>query len=612
MAGNIELMHGYSTHQQMLVKYLMMAPEGSTVLELGTGLYSTPIIHEIAKARGLVFKVYYSDEAWMLAVKAKLPDVSFHKVPNWPSWQLTEPAFLVMLDSEELCINRYKQIDKMLPMAQYILCHDADTYIKRGVPLQPKYKGEYYDKHVPHTMVIDCVASRGVQGVAVPQLPATAHVCTTEAPVEVQAIGKVAVVCAFVPGGDYDSHYREYVQRLSDGLNLTPNRPDFFCVTYMNLEGVTGVKTIQPVNNFKGWHIKAEVFNPELWVGYDRVLYVDLDTVIRGDLTDLLANPAHFGMLRDFNKPNIMETGVVWFDPTLTGGLYNSFVGLNPQVRKKDADIVNAWLKTQGIAKSVCPLQDHYRIGSYKLHLMKAGKSPELFDIVCFHGQPRPHQVNWSLEQPESTVKTPEGKLVRKAQPVVPVWKDQDVFIIGGGPSVNDLDLSVLNDRNVIGVNDAFMLPCAKVCYFGDTAWEGHHREALANWGKPIYTTSGVFNLLYQHLDVIPSGLSKEPTVLGWNKNSGFAAINLACHLGAKRIYLVGFDMAFRDGQSNYHPNIRKVNSDTYKVFLRSQQKVADGLKEQFPWVQVFNLESAAGVSKMTVFPKLLFGTVAR
>jgi hypothetical protein len=47
-------------------------------------------------------------------------------------------------------------------------------------------------------------------------------------------------------------------------------------------------------------------------------------------------------------------------------------------------------------------------------------------------------------------------------------------------------------------------------------------------------------------------GISTDPILLGWNNNSGAAAINLAVHTGVKKIILLGFDMKL-DPQQNQH-----------------------------------------------------------
>lgn len=596
--------NGYESHLRLLTKYAIMAPEGSSVCELGLGFYSSPVLYSICEKLGLEYHIYYSDEAWATEVKKRLGNrVTYHRVADWKTWVPDRKAFLYMLDNEELVVNRFKTLAKIAPLSEFVLVHDADTYTLRGVPLAHSYTlGDIDASCRPHTAIVDCRAKEKIVPPSAEEQPKPEELIIL--PVETDSTLRTAVVCAYVAGGDYDSHYLEYISRLSDGLKKTTPAPDFFCVTYMSLEGMDGVTRIQPLNNFKGWHIKGEVFNPELWLGYDRVLYFDLDTVIASSIADMLQNKAHFGMLRDFNRPTVMETGVIYFDPTLTGTLYEEFVGLNPNVRKKDSDIVNAWLKKHGLDGSVCPLQDHFAIGSYKVDIIKKRRDSADFSIVCFHGIPRPHHVGWNTSVPELAEVEPNGKVKYRAKPVISMWSGQDCFIIGGGPSVGTLDLSALQGMNVLGVNDAYQLPCTSACFFGDTVWEGHHAARLAEWGKPIFSTSGIHKPQYHHLDMVSKGISKDARSVGWNKNSGFASINLACHLGASRIFLVGFDMQFKDGESNYHPNIRKVAANTYKVFLGNQQAVADGLRVNFPRVKVYN---ANPESAMTVFPKITF-----
>ncbi len=52
----------------------------------------------------------------------------------------------------------------------------------------------------------------------------------------------------------------------------------------------------------------------------------------------------------------------------------------------------------------------------------------------------------------------------------------------------------------------------------------------------------------------VGQGLSFDRSVIHQGSNSGYQAINLACHLGAKRIILLGYDMQFGpEGQTHHH-----------------------------------------------------------
>lgn len=160
----------------------------------------------------------------------------------------------------------------------------------------------------------------------------------------------------------------------------------------------------------------------------------------------------------------------------------------------------------------------------------------------------------------------------------VKIWPNSTVYIIGGGPSLKDFDLSLLKKKRTIGVNNAYKLAdWIDVCWFGDSTWYDDHHEALDEWpGLKIHCCNrhenrpGTKRLLRGQ----PLGIDPRPTHVAWNNNSGSSAINLAVHLGAKRIILLGFDMKFGEyGQNNWHNDHPKPrdpkNWDPYPKFLQ-------------------------------------------
>ena len=67
---------------------------------------------------------------------------------------------------------------------------------------------------------------------------------------------------------------------------------------------------------------------------------------------------------------------------------------------------------------------------------------------------------------------------------------------------------------------------------------------------------------------------------VAWNNNSGFAAINLAYHLGVSEAILLGFDMSQGDdGKTHWHeyykkPNPLREKKPPYANFLKYQHIV--------------------------------------
>jgi hypothetical protein len=96
-------------------------------------------------------------------------------------------------------------------------------------------------------------------------------------------------------------------------------------------------------------------------------------------------------------------------------------------------------------------------------------------------------------------------------------------------------------------------------------------------------------------------GLEPEPTGLRTGSNSGYQAINLAVHLGAKKIVLLGYDMKQARGRNNWHDEPRPhASQDVYEQsMLPHFASLVDPLREL--GVEVIN---ATPDSALECFPK--------
>lgn len=94
--------------------------------------------------------------------------------------------------------------------------------------------------------------------------------------------------------------------------------------------------------------------------------------------------------------------------------------------------------------------------------------------------------------------------------------------------------------------------------------------RAREEWGVTVLHNTGV------------DGLERRPTGLRNGRNSGFAAINLAVHLGAKRILLLGYDMSVsKKGQSHWfgeHPE-RIRSQSPYPSFIAAFDTIREPLQ---------------------------------
>ncbi len=187
-------------------------------------------------------------------------------------------------------------------------------------------------------------------------------------------------------------------------------------------------------------------------------------------------------------------------------------------------------------------------------------------------------------------------------------WQDQDVFIIGGGHSLEPFDFNLLKPELTIGCNTAYQygIEICKICFFGDSKWWKEHKERLEQFKGAVFT-----NVPQLQKDTTPwlwimgreqRGLSH--TALGWNNNTGAGAVNLALLLGAKKVFLLGFDMHLsKNGKPNWHNQLLdKPNKNVYLKFIKGFGRLAKDLPEKFPGSEIFNVTDD---SSLNLFPKI-------
>lgn len=150
-----------------------------------------------------------------------------------------------------------------------------------------------------------------------------------------------------------------------------------------------------------------------------------------------------------------------------------------------------------------------------------------------------------------------------KTRPSVPrLCPGGTVVCLGGGPSLTREDVEYVHGKaSVIAINDAYKLaPWADVLYACDAKWWYWHGSngAAAFAGLKFALDPGVRVKGVQVLaNTGQTGLELRPTGLRNGRNSGYQAINLAVHLGATRVLLLGYDMR-GDHWFGHHPDQSK------------------------------------------------------
>lgn len=165
----------------------------------------------------------------------------------------------------------------------------------------------------------------------------------------------------------------------------------------------------------------------------------------------------------------------------------------------------------------------------------------------------------------------------------------------------------------VLAVNDAYKrLPGARVLYACDAVWWRERAGALdfagERWssiGEPgprrhneKTAEQHAYGLRLVYGREKPY-FSTDPAVIHYGNNSGFQAVNLALHFGARTIVLVGFDMAGSHFFGAHKEPLR--NTGSYAQFIRAFHEAAKRLPSG---VRVFN---ASPGSALTCFPRMTF-----
>jgi hypothetical protein len=164
------------------------------------------------------------------------------------------------------------------------------------------------------------------------------------------------------------------------------------------------------------------------------------------------------------------------------------------------------------------------------------------------------------------------------------LWPGCTMTILGGGPSLTPEDVRYVGERphltRVIAIKEAYLLaPWADVLYACDHSWWRYYTGAPTFTGLK-YTLEAPYPGVVQLQNTGKAGLELDPSGLRTGHNSGYQAINLAVHLGATRIVLLGFDCwAAPDGRQNWFTTKRPHLNSPYPVFLQSFGTIVEPLK---------------------------------
>jgi hypothetical protein len=178
---------------------------------------------------------------------------------------------------------------------------------------------------------------------------------------------------------------------------------------------------------------------------------------------------------------------------------------------------------------------------------------------------------------------------------------------LGCGPSLTRLDVEYCRGKaTVIAVNNAWeYAPWADALIASDHAWWKFHHGVPEFRGRKfcLEPAAAAFPGVQVLRNTGDAGIETDPAGLRTGRNTGAAAINLAVHLGATRIVLLGYDMEAKDEARSHffgaHPRGLRGGSP-YALFRAMLGTMAEPLANA--GVVVFN---SSAHTALTCFPRV-------
>jgi hypothetical protein len=221
-----------------------------------------------------------------------------------------------------------------------------------------------------------------------------------------------------------------------------------------------------------------------------------------------------------------------------------------------------------------------------------------------------------TLPSQPARIRQDNRRVVNSAQPAIiniqystvqKKFEGETIYIIGGGPSLKDFNFQNLAGARTIAINKAMLFHTqTDVLYWTDVRFYTWYKNEIDNY-KGLKFALAAGSQYTDDVKVLKKGkahgLETDRQTLAHGNNSGYAAINLAYHLGAKRIILLGFDMGSNGTDSHFHDGYptKAAGDKMYQdKFLPGFKQLDAELKDS--GVMILN---ASPYSKLTMFPKI-------
>ena len=156
MNGIVSFDPAWGSHIPVLAKVMQMSH--GPVMELGIGIYSSPLLHLYCRAQGRTLESYEHEKNWANLFKDFIQ--SYHtitQVDNWDTIPIEKQHWGVIFVDHESSRRSIEAI-RAANYADFVVLHDTNgrmNPIYHWDLVYPHYKYQYhFDKTYPHTTVV--------------------------------------------------------------------------------------------------------------------------------------------------------------------------------------------------------------------------------------------------------------------------------------------------------------------------------------------------------------------------------------------------------------------------------------------------------------------------
>jgi uncharacterized Rossmann fold enzyme len=413
-------------------------------------------------------------------------------------------------------------------------------------------------------------------------------------------------------GPDYPNILFDMVRRnLPEGF-----KGKFVCFTDDAAGLDEGIEARPLPHDLPGWWSKLALFKPGLFNEGDRIVFLDLDTVITGRIDELCSYAGPFAILRDAFWPKGLQSAVMAWGAGECEEIWQSYLDAGCPTEDPFGD--QAWIERSQLETAV-RLQD--AIPGFFVSYKQLQGLPVKESVVVFHGTPRPHEVTqgwvplvWKMggitrADLVSICNTDTERLTKNVRSaidrLIPWLKLQEphaghVAIIGGGPSMADKfgeiawrksmgqqvwalngTASYLRERGIIP--DAHVIVDARPenAAFLDGAASDTMHYLASQCDPEVFKAAERVTLWHAHSPGMVEMLTglQETSLVGGGSTVGLQALVIAYILGYRKIHLYGFDSSYREDEHHAYPQGLNANEVTVNAL------VGDRTFKAAPWM---------------------------